>query len=149
MSQGKLNGLMPQTPSQPANTGFSPTPNQSTIGEFGNTFGQPGAVGTPGGFGSSQSGPVGTPGANSQPVAPAIPQSYTSGSITNQVGPVAPNDDWAQGIDGNLVTPPGVIMSPVITATQNLQSTPGVATPFTGQSQIMQAPPGANTPFPG
>ena len=111
MSQGKLNGLMPQTQSQPTNTGFSPTPNQSTIGEFGNTFGQPGPVGTPGGFGSSQSGPVGTPGANSQPVAPAIPQSYTSGSISDQVGPVAPADDGL-GNDGILQSTPGGLMDP-------------------------------------
>ena len=112
MSQGKLNGLIPQTQSQPTNTGYSPTPNQSTIGQFGNTFGQPGPVGTPGGFG--QPGPVGTPGGFGQPAQPAQPmqstssqppQPYVSGLGTgpgNSIGPVAPNDDGI-GNDGNLM----------------------------------------------
>ena len=139
MSQGKLNGLIPQTPSQPTNTGFSPTPNQSTIGEFGNTFGQPGPVGTPGGFGSSQSGPGGTPGANSQPVAPAIPQSYTSGSISDQIGPVAPADDGL-GNDGVVPADIGLQLDPT---TINA----GQGHPW--QSQIMQAPPGSMQATPG
>ena len=125
MSQGKLNGLIPQTPSQPTNTGFSPTPNQSTIGEFGNTFGQPGPVGTPGGFGSSQSA---QPGANSQPVAPAIPQSYTSGSISDQVGPIAPADDGL-GNNGAFVDDGTGHGSYLDLAQGQTQATPG-ATPI-------------------
>jgi hypothetical protein len=78
MSQGKLAG------SQPTNTGYSPTPNQATIGQFGNAFGAPGAVGTPGGFGSGAVQP------------PSAPASYVSGLASgfgNQVGPVAPMED--------------------------------------------------------
>ena len=92
---------MPQTPSQPTNTGFSPTPNQSTIGQFGNTFGQPGPVGTPGGFGQPAQPAQPMQSTSSQP-----PQPYVSGLGTGfgtQVGPVAPDDDGLSN-DGSLMT---------------------------------------------
>ena len=119
MSQGKLNGLIPQTQSQPTNTGYSPTPNQSTIGQFGNTFGQPGPVGTPGGFGQPAQPAQPLQSTSSQPPQPYVtsnqpPQPYVSGLGTgpgNSIGPVAPNDDGI-GNDGNqmfLPNAPGAI----------------------------------------
>ena len=129
MSQGKLNGSSTaatsttgQTPQQPnlgaqiAQQGMSPTPVQSTIGLFGNSFGQPGPVGTPGGFGSGQGGSAGRQaawsnlqstiqqgnqmfGATGSPVAPQAPGAYISGlgqGAGTTVGPVMPNDDGLQ-----------------------------------------------------
>jgi hypothetical protein len=96
MSQGKLNGMnfgngqssyntgmSPQQPNlstQIAQQGMSPTPNQPTIGQFGNAFGAPGPVGSVGGFGSSQSNMTNS----AQPVAP---QSIIDRSLVNGAGP--------------------------------------------------------------
>ena len=111
MSQGKLNGSNPGgTPGMTNNTGFSPTPNQSTIGQFGNTFGQVGPVGSPGGFGSkvatdfTQAAAPGTGTdftrlAQAQPVQPQPiqptqePPAYVSGGMSDMIGPVSPMDD--------------------------------------------------------
>ena len=136
MSQGKLNGLIPQTQSQPTNTGYSPTPNQSTIGQFGNTFGQPGPVGTPGGFGQPAQPAQPMQSTSSQPPQPYVtsnqpPQPYVSGLGTgpgNSIGPVAPNDDGL-GNDGNLVDDGTGHGSYLDLALGQTQATPG-ATPI-------------------
>jgi hypothetical protein len=119
VSQGKLNGLTSNgsnnQASQPGTTqpyfgaeiaqqGMAPQPNQSQIGQFSNSFGAPGPVGTQGSFGSqlAQSG--------AYPVIPQmIDRSLVNGPgpDVKPIGPVSPVSPVVQDQLNGLPGPDG------------------------------------------
>ena len=97
MSQGKLNGsqIQPDFGRAISQQGMSPTPHQSTVGQFGNAFGQPGAVQPPASTGYVP---------QAQPVEPGqIDRSLVNGPGPDPraIGPVSPvTQDQLNGLPG-------------------------------------------------